>query len=310
MELHQLRVLRELAERGSLTAAAAALYITPSAASQHLKALQRSAGTPLVTQEGRRLVLTDAGAALAGAVVGVEEAMASAHDAIDRYAERDDRVVSIVAFPSAARVFLPRIATRFAAGHQPQVHVADHDASPELIVGLCGEHDIVLAHRWRVASPWPPDRVAVTVLLEEPYDIALPGSHPLARKPELSPEDLAEVEWIAGQEGWAPAGIIAAIGAVAGGEPQVRHRINDLATAMAMVREVGGVTLMPRFVGGYLVRGGIVTRPLTGIESRREVAALSRPDRAVGQAVRTVTAALADIAEDLRAGHRWHPPAQ
>lgn len=334
MELHQLRVLRELTERGSVRAAAQALYITPSAVSQHLKALQRSAGTPLVTHEGRRLVLTDAGRALAAAAVEVERSMALARNAIERDADRCDRVVTIAAFPSAGRVFLPRIAARFAGvdGHVVDGHVldghvvdgqgagvrgsgglrvalADHDAAPEQTAALCGDHDVVIAHRWRIDTPWPADRVAVTSLLDEPYDVALPAHHALAQRTQLTPQDLHGVTWIAGQEGWAPAGIITAIGAVAGREPEVRHRINDLATAVALVREVGGVTLVPRFVGDYLVRDGVVTRPLSGVESRREVAALSRPDRAVSAAVVGVVAALGEIAEQLRAGHHWRPPA-
>ena len=309
MELHQLRVLRELAERGSVRAAAEALYITPSAVSQHLKSLQRSAGRPLVTHEGRRLVLTDAGRALAAAAVEVEESMALARNAIQRDAERVDRVVSIAAFPSAGQLFLPRIAARFASADGPHVALADHDAAPEQTVALCGEYDVVIAHRWRIHRTWPAGHVHVTPLLDEPYDVALPAAHPLAQRPHLRPQDLLSVEWIAGQAGWAPAGIITAIGAVAGEEPQVRHRINDLATAVAMVRDVGGVTLVPRFVGDHLVGDGVVTRPLDGVDAFRQVAALTRPDRRVSVAVACVVDALGEVAAQLRADHRWRPPA-
>lgn len=310
MELHQLRVLRELAERGSVRAAAQALYITPSAVSQHLKSLQRSAGTPLVTHEGRRLALTDAGRALAAAAVDVECSMALARNAIDRHLDSADRHVSIAAFPSAGRVFLPRIAQRLAVAGGPALRLADHDASPRDTVTMCGDHDVVIAHRWRIGGPWPAGRISVRPLLDEPYDVALPASDGLARRAELTPGDLFDVEWIAGQEGWAAAGIITAIGAVSGREPQVRHRINDLATAVAMVRDLGGASLVPRFVGDYLLGEGVVTRPLVGVEARREVAALSRPDRAVASAVAAVTDALDQIADELRADHRWRPPAR
>lgn len=308
MELHQLRVLRELAERGSVKAAAEALYITPSAVSQHLKALQRSAGTSLVTQVGRRIVLTDAGRALAAAAADVEHSMALARTSIERDSGRLDRAVAVAAFPSAGRVFLPRIAWRFTADGGPGLIVSDHDASQADTVTMTGDHDIVLGHRWRVGPPWPGERVAVTTLLDEPYDVALPASHPLARRRRLTPDDLRDVEWIAGLEGWAPAGIIAAVGAITGHQPHVRHRINDVPTAAAMVRDVGGVTLLPRFVADDLLGDGLVTRPLTGVESRREVVALSRPDRAVSSAVQAVVAALDEIAADLRAHHRWRPP--
>lgn len=309
MELHQLRVLRELAERGSVRAAAEALYITPSAVSQHLKSLQRSAGTPLVIHQGRRLVLTDAGRALAAAAVDVERSMAAARNAIDRSRDSADRAVSLAAFPSAGRIFLPRVAARLAAGG-PGLRLADHDASPGETVRICGDYDVVIAHRWRIGGAWPAGRMSVRPLLDEPYDVALPASHELARRVEVTPGDLLDVDWIAGQEGWAAAGIITAVGAVSGCRPRVRHRINDLATAVAMVRDLGGATLVPRFVGDYLLGAGVVTRPLAGVEARREVAALSRPDRAVAAAVTAVTGALEEIAADLRADHRWRPPAR
>ena len=155
--------------------------------------------------------------------------MALARNAIQRDAERVDRVVSIVAFPSAGQLFLPRIAACFASADGPHVALADHDAAPEQTVALCGDYDVVIAHRWRIHRTWPAGHVHVTPLLDEPYDVALPAAHPLAQRPHLRPQDLLSVEWIAGQAGWAPAGIITAIGAVAGEEPQVRHRINDLA---------------------------------------------------------------------------------
>ncbi len=64
-DLRRLRLLRELAERGTLGAVAAALGYTPSAVSQQLAALEREAGTPLLERTGRRVVLTGAGQVLA-----------------------------------------------------------------------------------------------------------------------------------------------------------------------------------------------------------------------------------------------------
>lgn len=63
MELTQLRTLRELDERGSIAAVAAALFVTPSAVSQQLALLQRESPVPLTYRLGRRTALTDAGRA-------------------------------------------------------------------------------------------------------------------------------------------------------------------------------------------------------------------------------------------------------
>ncbi|EHI41914.1 transcriptional regulator, partial [Rhodococcus opacus PD630] len=64
MDATRLRVLRELADRGTVAATAQALSMTPSAVSQQLKILSREAGVTLLEPAGRRLRLTDAGQAL------------------------------------------------------------------------------------------------------------------------------------------------------------------------------------------------------------------------------------------------------
>ena len=78
MEIHQLQMLRELGDLGSVKAVAEALMVTPSAVSQQLALLQKSVDVPLTRKEGRALVLTDAGRVLAEAGAAVVNAMADA----------------------------------------------------------------------------------------------------------------------------------------------------------------------------------------------------------------------------------------
>ncbi|MFJ5141902.1 LysR family transcriptional regulator [Streptomyces sp. NPDC088707] len=59
-DLRKLRVLRELSERGTVSAAAQALHLTPQAVSQQISALGRELGVPLTEPSGRRLRLTGA----------------------------------------------------------------------------------------------------------------------------------------------------------------------------------------------------------------------------------------------------------
>src|SRR6476661_8830057 len=101
MDLHHLRLLRELGDRGSVAAVARALHITPSAVSQQLNVLQRSAPVPLTERSGRRLVLTDAGRALAAAAVEVMAALDKTSRAIGDYLDAPDRPVTVAAFNSA-----------------------------------------------------------------------------------------------------------------------------------------------------------------------------------------------------------------
>ena len=66
LDVRRMRVLREVANRGSITAAAQALSFTPSAVSQQIAALEREAGIALVERGPRSIRLTEAGIALVG----------------------------------------------------------------------------------------------------------------------------------------------------------------------------------------------------------------------------------------------------
>nr|WP_236720371.1 LysR family transcriptional regulator [Rathayibacter sp. VKM Ac-2630] len=101
MDPARLRLLRELGDRGSVAAVAAALHVSASAVSQQLGALQAGIPVPLTVRSGRRLVLTEAGEALAVAGARVEEALADARAAVGSFLEQDDRPVRVSAFHSA-----------------------------------------------------------------------------------------------------------------------------------------------------------------------------------------------------------------
>src|SRR5881409_2830961 len=64
LDVKRLRILKEVADRGSFSAAAEALSYTQSAVSQQIAALEREAGTQLVTRGSRGIKLTEAGEAL------------------------------------------------------------------------------------------------------------------------------------------------------------------------------------------------------------------------------------------------------
>src|SRR6478735_7827820 len=64
-ELRRLRLLRELALRGTLAAVAEALSYSPSTISQQLALLEKEAGVALLVPDGRRVRLTEHGRVLA-----------------------------------------------------------------------------------------------------------------------------------------------------------------------------------------------------------------------------------------------------
>jgi len=292
MDVSQLRTLRLLDDLGSLRAVAAASYVSPSAVSQHLTQLTREAGVPLTRKVGRGLVLTEAGRALSAAARDVLVAIARAEAAV---AEHDDALatpVSIALFHSVGPILAgPLVGALAASDGAPSVTVADEDVAEGDFPALTSRYDLVVAHRVDYAPPWSGGVVSVE-LLREPFDIALPATHPLAARDSLDAADLAGETWVSSREGYSPADVVAQVGAAAHGRVRVAHRVNDYATVASLVAGAGAVAAIPRFTAGSRLPDGVVLRPLRGAPHVRLIEALARPETLERPAIRRVLDAL------------------
>src|SRR2546430_12621625 len=84
----RLRILREVAYRGSFSAAAAALSYTQSAVSQQIAALEAEVGMALVERHPRGVSLTAAGHTLVAHAEGILARLDAAEAALDRKSTR------------------------------------------------------------------------------------------------------------------------------------------------------------------------------------------------------------------------------
>jgi LysR family glycine cleavage system transcriptional activator len=117
--LTALRAFEAAARHGSLTRAAQELFITQSAVSRQVQALERDLGMALFERSGRHIALTTDGQELADAAGRAFEIVRAAVARLRRRREAAggaDRVVTISMLPSlAAKWFTPRLGRLFAA---------------------------------------------------------------------------------------------------------------------------------------------------------------------------------------------------
>lgn len=302
MDVAQLALLRELADRGSVTEVAYATGRTPSAVSQQLRALQRSAGVTLVERVGRGVRLTDAGLALARSAVDIATAMARAEATWDAYRGQAVGEVRVACFFSAAELLLPGLLTRLIAHPGIDVRVEDRDVAQVDFASLTRDHDIVVAHR--SDDVFPPDRsdLQVVPLLREPVDVALPLDHPLADRERVTPDELADADWIGVPEDFPLDRVLQALAALAGRPANVVQRTTHLPLAERLVEAGHGVALLPRHTSRDRADGHFRLVPLAGLRAGRRIEALLRPDRAERRAVQIVLEALVQEAEVRRGG--------
>jgi DNA-binding transcriptional LysR family regulator len=298
MELGQLRALRELGDRGSIAAVAAALRVTPSSVSQQISALQRHSPAPLTFKDGRRMALTDAGRALAVAAIDVEVALERAGQAVARFQGEPSGTVSVAAFHSAGLAVFGPLVTALNSPELPHVRLSDFDVAQESFPALTSDHDLVLAHRLIGSPPWPAS-VRVEPLLFEPLDIAVGRDHRLAAKASIEPADLRDEAWVAVQEGFPLEQALTVIAGIGGSEARILHRINEFLVAASVVAASDCIALMPRYTANLHDHPELVLRPLSQPGLGRYIDCLARPETLERANVKTVLSQIRTIAMGL-----------
>src|ERR1043165_137848 len=113
LDVRRLRVLREVATRGSFSAAADALHFTQSAVSQQIAALEREAGTTLVERNARGVRLTEAGEVLVRHTHVILARLADAEAELEAINDLRGGRLRLAAFPSAGASIAPAAIARF-----------------------------------------------------------------------------------------------------------------------------------------------------------------------------------------------------
>ncbi|MGA5544515.1 LysR family transcriptional regulator [Mycobacterium sp. NPDC051198] len=295
MDAGRLRMLRELADHGTVAAVAQVLSMTPSAVSQQLKILQREAGVPLIEPDGRRVRLTDAGQVLVGHADAVLAALDRARSEMDAYRSTPRGTVSVSFFPSGAAMLLAPLVIR-AAERGVQVLGRDVDVPASRAPAQLADFDVVVVHRdERDPASWGP-RFEAEELLREPLDVVVPAGHRFAGRDQVRLADLADERWIGVEGGLMVDDVLNSIAILSGVQPRITQRINDFRVVEELVQVGAGIALMPRYV--RLTRE-LVRLPITDISVARRVEAVTRTGAAARPAISVVLEELAAIGADI-----------
>jgi DNA-binding transcriptional LysR family regulator len=296
VEPQRLRVLRELADRGTVAETAKALVMTPSAVSQQLKVLAREAGVPLLEPDGRSVRLTDAGRALVLRADEVLAALDRAEAEMALYREAPHGVVRLASFPSGAALLLPRVLAEL-AGTPVRLQASDEDLPPTQVSRLLADYDVVLTHRDDRTPLRPDPRVMVRTLLREPIDVVVAADHRLAGHTRVHPDELADEDWISVRGGFPVDDVLLSIATVTGVQPRVTQRLNDFRVIESLVATGWGVALMPRWA---VTDPRLAVLPLADVRAGRVYELAARPHAERRPAVAAVFAAFAAAVAPLQ----------
>ncbi|MGW5051225.1 LysR family transcriptional regulator [Actinokineospora sp. NPDC004072] len=267
----RLRVLRALADHGTVTAAGKALHLTPSAVSQQLAALEAEAGQELLRRKGRRVWLTAAGELLVEHANAVLAELDRAEARLAEHAGGRAGKVRVAAFASAiVQVVAPAVGLLRERAPGIGVVVCDAEGQESLPMVLDGAIDIAVTEEYR--APADDSRIVRERLYAEPFDAVLPPGHRLAGGP-VPLIDLADDDWVAPSAGNPCRDVVLLACEHAGFAPRITHTSDDFAAEAALVAAGAGVALIPRTAaaGGVPVAGEAPTRRVfTAVRRGRE----------------------------------------
>lgn len=282
IEARHLRVLRAVAATGSFSAAARELGCTQPAVSQQMKALETSAGTPLLIRTGREMRLTQAGEVLVRHASGILAGLTAAEEEVAAIAGLRAGRVRLVSFPSGSSTLVPTALAALRAAH-PGTRVSLVEAEPPRSIEMLreGDCDVALAFRYGAGrAEW--DDLVVRPLLADRLVGLVPEGHRLAGAGSVGIAELAEESWIAGCPRCRRQ--LVDVCEEAGFTPRIDFATDDYPAVVGLVGAGLGVAVLPALaIESVRPKGARTVTVEPAVE--REIVALTLPDLAQVPAV-------------------------
>jgi DNA-binding transcriptional LysR family regulator len=297
LHFERLQALHAVSTFGSVTGAASALRLTPSAVSQQLGKLQRDVGQQLIEPYGRGVRLTPAGTLLARRAHAILSEVENAESELDRQRKQVAGDLEIAGFATAARAILPQVVAQLRKEHQElKLRVSERQPDEAIRLVAAGHIDIALVNDWMNAPLVLPDGVERLLIMNDVVDLAVPMDHPLAERTSVELTELFAEQWITWPYGATCHEWLTQTLRQHGLTPEVTHTAEEHQTQLAMVAAGLGVAMMPRLGRGST--GGVSIITLEPTFSRR-IYAIWRALAAERPAIAVTASAIRDVASDL-----------
>ncbi|HEY4318773.1 MAG TPA: LysR family transcriptional regulator [Herbaspirillum sp.] len=259
MTLEQLRIFVEVAERQHLTQAAAALYLTPSAVSSAIRALEDRYGVPLFNRVGRRIETTETGRAFLSEARHTLASARAAEMMLSEMGSLKRGSLRLQASQTIASYWLPPLLVDFQKRHPAiaiELTVGNTQSVAEAV--LAGDADLGF-----VEGQVEDDALTVKeVGRDRLVMVAAPG-HPLAHGKSIAARDLLDCRWIMRETGSGTRSAFAAVLKSHALDPAMLDIALTLPSNEALVSAAGAsdlATVVSELVAGPLIEAGQLVR--------------------------------------------------
>ena len=288
MQLAQLEALVAAAQTGSISQAAASLFVTQPALTARIQNLERDVGVQLLVRGRHGARLTDAGRAFLPFAQRALDAVADGRLLLAEVERGASGQLVIGGAPAVSTYVLPEVLERFRVRH-PGVQLIVRTGHSEEILELVLREQVQVG---LVRELQHPD-IRATPLYDDELVLVTPPRHPFASRDEVGLVEIAEEDLVMFDRTSSYHEVTSALFRAAGVVPRAQMELDHIESAKKMVRQGLGVALLPHIaVADELAAGTLGTARIAGAPPlARRVVAIRRRD--VGPATGAVAAFLA-----------------
>jgi LysR family hydrogen peroxide-inducible transcriptional activator len=280
MEMNQLRYVAALARTGNFSRAAEQCRVSQPSLSQQIQKLEDELGEPLFDRMKRETKLTSHGEAfLRRAVRILEEAEMATREASDARSLVSG-TLTLGVLPTIAPYLLPETIGVFARKYPGVEIVVQEDTTAQLLKHLT-TYDIDFA---LASNPIPDSRFEIKELFAEELLLALPPSHPLARKRTIPAAALKGERLIVMREGHCLGDQVLDFCEHRDIKPTISIRSAQLETIHALVSAGLGLSLIPAMAARIERPNALEYRSIQSPRPERKILAVWPKQRPLGRA--------------------------
>jgi LysR family hydrogen peroxide-inducible transcriptional activator len=286
LKLKDLRYLVALADERHFGRAAQRSYVSQPTLSAQLKKLEDYLGVQLVERQPKQVTLTDAGEQIVARARRIleasDEVLALARSHRDPLAGK----LRMALLPTIGPYLLPRVAREIhKALPRLELQLYEYQTAPMLEKLSTGQIDLGI-----LALPVDMEGLEARQLYEEPFALAVPAQHRLAKKKDVTVDDLKDETLLLLEDGHCLRDQALDVCSGVGAHEKQDFRATSLETLRQMVATGAGITLLPALASrsGYGNSRDVVMRPFADPEPRRYVGAIWRKTTARRPAIDAV----------------------
>jgi LysR family hydrogen peroxide-inducible transcriptional activator len=241
VNLRDLNYLVALADHRHFGRAADACHVSQPTLSTQVRKLEEELGVALVERAPRQVMLTPAGADIVERARRVLAEVAQMRETARRTTDPEAGSVRLGMFPTLGPYLLPHVVPRLRARF-PRLELLLVEEKTETLLGMLrsGRLDAAV-----LALPLHEEGLHCEPLFAEPFMLAVPAGHALAKRAELPLKALANEHLLLLEDGHCLRDQALEVCSLAGAGEKEGFRATSLETLRQMVAAGVGITLLP-----------------------------------------------------------------